>query len=117
MAVPMRGGANVDNVLAVLCMALVSRLAVPLDNADGGRVDVGRADASPLKINSFGHIATSRHSQKTISVSPDRSTWPWASIGSVCVNHCHIFMLTTSGNRPLQLLRLIHSPLALLLNF
>lgn len=100
MAVPMRCGANVEDVLAVVCMALVSRLAVPLDNADGGRVDVGRAVVSPLKINSivssFVHIASWLQPQNVFSVSPDRSTWPWASIGSVCVHHCHSFMLTTS---------------------
>lgn len=101
MAVPMRCGANVEDVLAIVCMALVSRLAVPLENADGGRVDVGRADASPLKIQSivfllFDHIASWLQPQKPFSVSPDRSTWPWASIGSVCVHHCHSFVLTTS---------------------
>lgn len=40
MAVPMRWFGTAMDV----CMALVSRVAVPPASADGGRVDIGRAD-------------------------------------------------------------------------
>lgn len=73
MAVPMRCWANVDDVpIVLLCMALVSRLAVPLDNADGGRVDIGRADASPLqKYIDFYVEANHQRSHPWINVTPN----------------------------------------------
>lgn len=44
IAVPIRWFGTV----AVVCNALVNRVAVPPARADGGRVDIGRADVKPL---------------------------------------------------------------------